>query len=108
MFQTTGFGTQPQYDPNVSRAIEEIARVINEVEQRVQLVKLGLIQNFPHLALPLGMQRGPLGAFGSPFLGSAPSWSGVPVSPFSTNLYGSPGVMTPLNNLAASLAPFRY
>lgn len=118
MITQNGF-TTTNLDPNMSRAIEELAHVISEVEQRVQLVKLGLVQGFPHLAAPLLARSAltpglgtlpnlPLGL--SPYVGS---WTPTPSIPAPVgyalgNIFGAPGVTTPFSNLPASYSPFRF
>lgn len=121
MITQNGF-TTTNLDPNMSRAIEELAHVINEVEQRVQLVKLGLVQGFPHLAAPLLARSAltpglgtlpnlPLGL--SPYVGlGQPSWTPTPgIAPAGYalgSIFGAPGVTTPFSNLTAPYSPFRF
>lgn len=121
MITQNGF-TTTNLDPNMSRAIEELAHVINEVEQRVQLVKLGLVQGFPHLAAPLLARSAITPGLGtlpnvplvlSPYMGQ-PGWNpsqGIPPTAGYAlgSFFGAPGVTTPFNPLAtASYSPFRF
>ena len=86
MFLQTSNGANT-IDPNMARAIEELAHAVNEVEQRIQYVKLGLIQSFPHLAL---------NAPRNPFTVGVPT--GLPANLVPTNLL-------PTNLLSANLSP---
>lgn len=76
MFSQTN-GNPTTIDPNTARAIQEITRLVQDVEQRVQYVKLGLLQSFPQLAtsglslgvpanlgIPNGLQAGLTGLAG--------------------------------------------
>lgn len=124
MISPTGYPTS-NLDPNMTRAIEELAHVINDVDQRMQLVKLGLVQSFPHLAASFGVNRPnfltptSLGQMpGSPivlapFFPGNPGW-GTPtgpnpyLTPFTHGgLLGVPGVTTPYSGIAASYGQFR-
>lgn len=51
MISQTSFGS-PQVDPNSLRAIEQISHVINDIEQRLQIVRVALAQSVP--SLPFG------------------------------------------------------
>jgi len=82
-------------DPNVNRIIEDTVQIVNDVDTRLQALKVGIAQAFPHLAPTIAAQdiqsrllasriaNPGFGAPGvSPFVGS-----GLPtISPFGTPL----------------------
>ena len=56
-------------DPNTQRALEELAFVINDVEQRLQLIRMGLAQNAPAWpgSFAQGIPQIPQASFQGPF-----------------------------------------
>lgn len=116
---STGYGT----DPNANRVIEELASVLIDVEQRLQTVKFGLAQAFPHLApaiqqrrmTPYGAELGALAGFplaGAPQLapGFAQFGAGSPVmapSPYGFPPQLGPGV-SPFGVGLGGFPSFRY
>lgn len=100
---------QGMIDPNTSRLIEETAAVVNDVDQRLTALKVGLSQALPHLAPvllwkeqlalsnPIARTQAP-GAFGSPMTGgfgspfSGQGGFGSPFgSPFNAGIFGQIG-----------------
>lgn len=81
MLPSTNLGTMP-LDPNTQRAIEELALVINDVEQRLQLIRMSIAQaapnswpSFGHGSFP------PTGSFGFGLGGNVPSVHGLLSNP---------------------------
>ncbi len=95
-------------DPNTQRVIQELASVINDVELRLHLVRVGLAQAFPQLSPTLGLSNATspganiLGGFGTAGIGSPALGihAGIP------GLVNSPAnVLSLLNPLHALLSP---
>lgn len=80
MISPTSFGS-PQVDPNSLRAIEQISHVINDIEQRLQIVRVALAQSVP--SMPFGTN--PLASLGTttPWGHLSPTLSGSPVNPLA-------------------------
>lgn len=73
----------PTIDPNALRAIEQFSTVLNEVEQRLQLVRATLTQTFPQQV-------------------SASSLGGAPVVGGTPGVFGPPPFMGPFAGLTPS------
>jgi hypothetical protein len=69
-------GNYPGIDPNFNRVIEDTLNIVNDVDQRLQSLRVGLAQAVPHLAPAI------LGRQGTPFTGNI----------------GTPGLMAPTAN----------
>lgn len=82
MFPSQNLSAMP-LDPNTQRAIEELALVINDVEQRLQLIRMGLAQAVPtwpgigagHTPFPVTPNLFAPGGFG---MGGLPGIGGTP------------------------------
>ncbi len=80
MYSGVSYGT----DPNVSRILEETIGIVTEVDQRLQSLKTGIVQAFPHLApilqvREMSLRQNPfvLGSMPSAF-GQIPAWGHAP------------------------------
>lgn len=85
MIPTSSLGSA-SVDPNALRAIEQISHVINDIEQRLQIVRVALAQSVPATGL------GQVGAT----LGQTPTPFGQPFTGFgATNPLFAPGLQNP-------------
>jgi hypothetical protein len=112
MFPTQSYGTT-SIDPNTRHAIEQIASVINDVEQRLQLAKLTLAQTVNSTLSPFNTMGVPgvpqLPTLGFPNVGFPSGYPTAFASPWATP-YGVPYYGAPLGFPTASnpgvIAPF--
>lgn len=107
MIPTSSLGSTP-VDPTTLRAIEQISHVINDIEQRLQIVRVALAQSVPASGFsqpntpvnPFAAfgQLGQLGQAGSPFGQTSPAFG-------QTNPFVGAGLQNPwalLQSLASN------
>lgn len=85
-------------DPQTVRALEQIVTTINEVEQRLQLVRMSLSQNFPQAANLLGTSAA---GFPSPFSSSPSTGAGL----FSSPSFGQLTQISPTGQIHPFFTP---
>lgn len=137
MIPTSSLGSAP-IDPTAFRAIEQISHVINDIEQRLQIVRVALAQSVPTVpGAPFGVSSpfgvnvpNPWSLLQNPSLNplamqqlmaisqlTSPLGYGVPsglpvTTPFGLNTgFGTPGVSAPFGvhpGFLAPTTPFRF
>jgi hypothetical protein len=99
-------------DPNTLRVLEETAAVLQDVDQRITQLKVGLSQAAPHLApillaKELGFQRPGIPPMGFGAWGQQQPWGPQMGSPFGQfGQQGIPGVTNPFTGFGSPFRPY--